>query len=74
MSRADNQLQDDEEYTVFEVPLDDVSVARLMRLAEAHKLDPRIFLASIVRDVLEDDELAHGDVIEIDPAAGKYTH
>jgi hypothetical protein len=67
-------LSEDEDYTVFEVPLDDVSVARLMAIAENHKMDPRMFLALICRDVLEDDELAHGDTIDIDPKAGKYAH
>jgi hypothetical protein len=59
--------------TVFEVPVNDVDMARLMAVCEAHKIDPRMFLASIVHDVLEDDEFAHGDGFDgPDPLVRKH--
>lgn len=45
--------------TLFRIALDDVTVARLIELAEACGADPNIVAAAIVRDVLEDDALAH---------------
>lgn len=45
--------------TEFSVLLDDQTVARLMRLSEMCHTPPRVVLASIIHDVLKDDEDAH---------------
>ena len=50
---------DSEDETVFYVPLDDESVARLMELSEATHTPPAMLIASITHDVLRDDEAAH---------------
>lgn len=48
-----------EDQTVFYVPLDDESVARLMKLSEETHTPPALLIASITHDVLRDDEAAH---------------
>lgn len=59
-------LRDEHERTVFEVALDDATVARLMEVADLSHAPPALLIASIVHDVLADDEAAHQLV---DPAA-----
>jgi len=49
----------DAEQTGFHIFLDDVTVARLIEVAESCHASPRQIIAAIVRDVLEDDALAH---------------
>ena len=53
---------DDEEWfgTAFRVVLDDITVARLMKVSDECHADPRSVIAAMVSDILEDDELAHG--------------
>ena len=62
MKRPIPDLTGDE--TVFEVPVNDEDMPRLMALAESSKIDPRMLLASIIYDVLQDDALAHGDGLD----------
>jgi hypothetical protein len=47
--------------TGFRVTLDDLTVARLMELADVCHAPPAVVIAAIVRDVLEDDARAHGE-------------
>ncbi len=71
MKRSIPDLIGDE--TVFEVPVNDEDMARLMALAESSKVDPRMLLASIIHDVLVDDEIMHGDGLDgPDPLAHKH--
>lgn len=49
----------DNSRVVFPVGLDDLTVARLMEIADDAKLHPAQLIAAIVRDVLEDDAIAH---------------
>lgn len=56
---------DDEPQTVFSVALDDPTVARLLELADACHAPPAVVIAALVRDVLEDDAMAHE--LEPDP-------
>jgi hypothetical protein len=49
----------DEPATVFEVMLDDLTVARLIEISDLCHADPATVIASIVRDVLEDDARMH---------------
>lgn len=46
-------------YVFFRVPIDDATVVRLMTVADETHNDPATIIASIVRDVLKDDEDAH---------------
>lgn len=46
----------------FRVLLDDLTVARLLELADICQTDPAKVISAIVKDVLEDDARAHGDV------------
>lgn len=56
------QLEDDhEELVLFTIALDDVTVARLMEVADNAHADPRKVAAAIIRDVLEEDAQAHAD-------------
>lgn len=48
-----------ETFTVVEVVLDDLTIARLIELADMLHADPATIVASIVRDVLEDDARMH---------------
>lgn len=71
MRRPIPDLTGDE--TIFEVPVNDEDMARLMALAESSKVDPRMLLASIIHDVLVDDEIMHGDGLDgPDPHAHKH--
>jgi hypothetical protein len=45
----------------FRVVPDDVTLARLIELADICHTDPETLIVAIVRDVLEDDALAHAD-------------
>lgn len=45
--------------TLFRVALDDITVARLIELADICQADPRSVIAAIIKDVLEDDARAH---------------
>lgn len=73
MKRSIPDLTGDE--TIFEVPLDDVAVARLMTLSETTKVEPRLLLASLLRDILEDDAIENGDGLDgPDPLAHKHLH
>lgn len=74
-------FNDDESTTAFEVRLDDLTMARLLEIAESGKIPPAMLIASIVADVLEDDALAHpdGDVdteaeTVVRPSANKDLH
>lgn len=49
----------DEEISTFRVKLDDLTIARLMELADLCHAQPTSVIAAIVRDVLEDDARAH---------------
>jgi hypothetical protein len=52
----------DDEITEFDgVGLDDLTVARLMALCESVGAPPRLVIAAIVRDVLEDDARNHAE-------------
>jgi len=53
-----------ETFTVVEVALDDLTVARLIELADMLHADPATIVASIVRDVLEDDAKMHAEEIK----------
>jgi hypothetical protein len=56
------QVEDDDDHgATFRVTLDDVTVARLMEIADACHAPPTAVIAALVRDVLEDDALAHGE-------------
>lgn len=44
---------------VLHVPLDDETVARLMNVADMSHAAPEVVAASIIHDVLYDDEQAH---------------
>ena len=44
---------------MFTIALDDLTLARLMELADMHHALPEAIIAAIVRDVLEDDAVAH---------------
>lgn len=56
------KLEDDqEELVLFTIALDDVTVARLMEIADNAHADPRKVAAAIVKDVLEDDARQHSD-------------
>jgi len=43
----------------FRIGLDDLTVARLLELADICQCDPTQVISAIVRDVLEDDARAH---------------
>lgn len=43
----------------FRVRLDDITVARLLELADICQCDPTQVISAIVKDVLEDDARAH---------------
>jgi len=45
--------------THFRVAFDDLTTARLLELADHCQTDPNNVIAAIVRDVLEDDAIAH---------------
>ena len=49
----------DQKRTTFVVELDDVTVARLMEVADNCHAHPCTLISAMVHDVLEDDELAH---------------
>lgn len=49
----------DQERTTFTVALDDLTVARLMEMADICHTHPCILIAAMVHDVLEDDAKAH---------------
>lgn len=52
----------DDQVTIFDgIGLDDVTVARLMEVCGAANAPPAAIIASIVRDVLEDDAAMHDD-------------
>lgn len=57
---------------VFRVALDDVTIARLMRLADECHAPPAVVIASIVHDVLLDDEAAHCTFPEPITASGLH--
>lgn len=57
------QIVDNEPRTPFRVLLDDLTVARLIELAEVCHTDPSNVISAIVKDVLEDDARVHdGDM------------
>lgn len=59
-------LTDQDPETVFDgVALDDVTVGRLMALCEHAKVPPKIIIAAIVRDVLEDDANEHDEPTDV---------
>lgn len=70
MSTPDDDIDD---LTHFDVGLDDVTVGRLMEVANLSHVPPRQLIAAIVADVLADDFRAHGgetaseDVAEPEP-------
>lgn len=49
----------DEEAAVLMVPLDQETAMRLMRLARICEADMGLLASSLLRDLLEDDEIAH---------------
>ena len=49
-------LDDEDKVNLWEVGLSDLSTARLIRLAEATKICPKLLLESMIHDLLEDDE------------------
>ena len=51
--------EDDRGVVFFRVPVDDATVARLMTVADEAHSDPATIIASILHDVLKDDEDAH---------------
>lgn len=51
--------REDEDVVWFNIPLDHETVARLMHLSEICHGDPRQVAASLIHDVLKDDEQAH---------------
>lgn len=53
---------DDESGTAFYVIFDDETMAMLVELSEACHAAPAHLVAAIVRDVLRDDQEAHGSV------------
>lgn len=53
-------LTDEEEEKVpFSIPLDGETIDRLMRLSDICHADPRAVAASLLHDILKDDEAAH---------------
>lgn len=59
--KTPDDSRDDE--TRFEIGLDHETVRRLMEVADLSHAEPRVILASIIHDVLHDDELAHGPLV-----------
>lgn len=58
MAHQDDELED---LVEFRIRLDDLTVARLMEVADNAHADPRVVVAAIIRDVLEDDARANYD-------------
>jgi len=50
---------DDQLRHAFRVRLDDITVARLLELADICQCDPTQVISAIIKDVLEDDARAH---------------
>lgn len=59
------ELDDEEELVLFSVPLNGATVERLMRLADICHADPRKIAASLLHDVLAEDEAAHESTEEV---------
>lgn len=53
--------QDDDDVVYFRIPLGTETVARLMEVADISHADPVRVAASLLHDVLKDDEAAHLD-------------
>ena len=60
MTTRFDESEEDERATTFCVPLDDATVARLIELSDICHMPPTLLIASIIHDVLKDDEDAHG--------------
>ena len=65
MKRDDDDviIRDEAGGTIFHASLDDATVARLLEVCDEAGLAPAEVIASIVHDVLLDDELAHREEI-----------
>jgi len=50
----------DDDLGIFRVRPDDLTLARLIELADLCHTDPATLICAILHDVLEDDFLAHG--------------
>jgi hypothetical protein len=50
---------DDEVQVIFDIPLDGATVERLMALSAVCRQDPKKVAASLLHDILKDDQDAH---------------
>ena len=65
-------IRDDDDYTIYQLPLDDDTVERLHALSKATKVPPVVLAASLLHDVLRDDEITNAEVeSKIKGAAGQ---
>jgi len=53
------KAEEEDGVVFFRVPVDEATVARLMTVADETHNDPAMIIASILHDVLKDDEDAH---------------
>lgn len=62
-------LEDEEPKTVFDVALDDETVAWLIGVCEGCNAPPAVVIAAMLRDLRQDDEAAH-DISKVPPRTG----
>lgn len=58
-----------DDITLITIPVDGDTLRRLMQIADMSHAAPKSVAASILRDVLKDDEEAH--LLELMPPAGR---
>jgi len=61
--------QADDDTTLITIPVDGETLRRLVKIADMSHAAPKAVAASLLHDILKDDEDAH--LLELMPAAGR---